>query len=338
MPEMDGIELLRHLADRKFNGGIILVSAEEGRLLQASVELGRAQQLKVLGALAKPVKCQGVLDRLQTLYMEQVVPGQDAALMITAQQLKRAIRNHEITVYFQPKVDTNTLALRGVEALARWRHPEIGVISPDKFITLAENNNLIDALTDVVIEEAIRLFGAWHGRDPDLQLGINLSMDTVQRFKLPEYILAQAVRHDVNPQQIMLEVSENRIAHNMAASLESLTRLRLMGMGLSIDDFGTGYSTMEQMKRIPFVELKIDRAFVHGANRDPAARAILESSIELAKKLRMQIVAEGVEDDEDSALTKALGCDCLQGYVIAQPMPADELPGWVEQWRERLPH
>lgn len=168
----------------------------------------------------------------------------------------------------------------------------------------------------------------------DLKIAVNVSADSLVRLDLPELILDTADRCGVEPTRIVLEVTETKLMRDLKGPLEILTRLRMRGVSLSIDDFGTGHSSMEQLKRIPFTELKVDRAFVHGAAKDMSARAILESSVSLGRSLSMTIVAEGVEDQTDWDLIASIGVDVVQGYFVARPMPADEFEAWLRARRD----
>ena len=158
-------------------------------------------------------------------------------------------------------------------------------------------------------------------------------MGCVAYFDFPERVVRMAAAEGIAPDRLTLEVTETRVMRDLRSALEVLMRLRLRGIGLSIDDFGTGYSSLQQLQRVPFTEVKVDRAFVHGAARDPSATAILESSVQLGKKLGLRIVAEGVEDRTDWDKVATLDCDLVQGYHVARPMPGGEIPGWVGDWQ-----
>ena len=176
--------------------------------------------------------------------------------------------------------------------------------------------------------------GKWRADGLDLKIGVNFSVDNLNQLDLPEWIVSVASEEGMDPSKVILEVTESRLMEDVTKPLEILTRLRLKRIGISIDDFGTGFSSMEQLKRIPFEELKIDRAFVFGAAGDPSARAILESSVDLGKRMGMSLVAEGAETQEDWDLVAELGCDMVQGYFVAKPMPGDELPSWIAEWEK----
>jgi len=332
MPGMDGVEFLRHVAERKFQGGVVVISGEDDRILKSAERLAQAHNLRILGALPKPVTRQGlaqVLGRLGTT--AQRGPSYGAEL-ITEEELRRGIHGDEIIVFFQPKVEIATRRVLGVESLVRWNHPTQGIVGPNAFIPVAEKWGLIDPLTDAVFMKAMKQAAFWRTEGLDLKVAVNISVESLNRFDFPELIVSRAAEQGIDPSHVMLEVTESRLMQDITKSLEILTRLRLKRIGLSIDDFGTGYSSMAQLQRIPFEELKIDRAFVHGATQDSAARAILESSVDLANKLHMTVVAEGVETQEDWDLVAQQGVQLVQGYFVAKPMPGEDLCEWIAEW------
>lgn len=334
MPGMDGLSFLRHIAADEYRGDLILISGEEPRVLQAAVELAKAHRLHVLGELHKPVTAEALAGLLNRVGRRRTAPSAVAATDgPSADMLADAIDTGAIQVTYQPKVSVATHAVVGVEALARWHHPGLGQIRPDVFIPLAEQHGLIDALTRLVCSKAIAQGGAWRSTGRVLKVAINFSMTTLSnRLDLPEWLLAQTHQAGIEPSDVIVEVTETGLVEDMATALEVFSRLRIKGFSLSIDDFGTGYSTLKQLKKLPFSEFKIDRSFVHGAAMDPAALAIFETSTNLAKKLGLAVVAEGVEDLMDWNLAKRLGCDLVQGYFVAKPMRVDVFEEWLRFW------
>ena len=226
-------------------------------------------------------------------------------------------------------------ALIGVETLVRWQHPDDGLVFPDDFIGVAEDNGLIDDLTHVVLAEALGQARRWLDQGLKLRVAVNVSMHTLARLEFADYVLGEVVRSGVAAEDLILEVTESRLMTDVLAPLYILTRLRLKHVGLSIDDFGTGHSSLSQLRDIPFDELKIDRSFVHGAGQDKTRRAIFTASLGMARQLGMRTVAEGVEDRADWDFLRQQGCDLAQGYFIARPMPADKLPAWLADWEAR---
>lgn len=252
-----------------------------------------------------------------------------------ADRVRAAIANGELINYYQPKVAVGSGAVVGVETLVRWRHPVDGLVFPDQFIGVAEAHGLIDDLTRVVLAAALAQARAWHDAGLALRVAVNLSMDNLVALGFADFVAAQAAGAGVAPAEIVLEVTESQLMADLRAPLEILTRLRLKRFRLSIDDFGTGHSSLTQLRDLPFDELKIDRGFVHRAHADPTLRAIFESNLSLARQLNIEVVAEGVEDQADWDFLRQAGCDLAQGYFIARPMPATDLPGWIETWEAR---
>lgn len=333
MPNMDGVEFLRHLVACNFKGGIAFISGEDKRILETAVQLGKAQNLHVLGALSKPITPAALSVLIDKFGEGHRTHGVRPNIEISADDLHDALDGGKLTAHFQPKVSVETRELVGVETLVRWIDPDKGFIPPDAFVHVAESNGMIDQLTDTVLKIAMKQGSDWLSRGHDLKVAVNLSVDNLNRLDLPEFIVNTAQKSGIDPHNVVLEVTESRLMEDIVKPLEILTRLRLKGLALSIDDFGTGHSSMEQLKRIPFTELKIDRTFVNGATHDTTARAILESSVTLAKSMGMSTVAEGVENQEDWDLIASLGVDLVQGYFIAKPMAGDDFDDWLTDWK-----
>ena len=330
MPDMDGVEFIRHLAGQNYQGSLILTSGEDLRILKAVEKLAIEHDLQVLGVLEKPatpVKISELLDSLDQIQQEGTMMPVDG---FTLAELQNAIVKDELDVYFQPKIDIKSGEVVGVEALARWIHPFKGLIKPDTFISMAEENGLISELTDVVCRKSLEYAVRLKAMEYHHNVAINLSVDSLTDLDWPEKISAILQEFGLEPSHISFEITESRLMEHVSVALDILSRLSLKRFNLSIDDFGTGYSSMEQLQRIPFSEFKIDRAFVHGADRDASALAILESSVLLAKKLDMKVVAEGVEDQCDWDLVARLGCDQVQGYFVSRPLSFSALLKWLQ--------
>lgn len=337
MPGMDGMALLRRLSLGGFKGGIILSSALEDDVVAAVLRMSAAYGLQVLGRLEKPSSPQQIRQLIDTWSPGQEPQHSEEGYGIDVVELQLALERDQILPWYQPKVSFVTGQWVGMEALARWQHPEYGMISPARFIPLAENNGLIDQLTEVIISKSLRDGHLWEETGLSLNLSMNLSTTSLIEGDLCHSLINQCQRWSINPELITLEVTESSFVQDLGKSLEVLTRLRMHGFGLSIDDFGTGYSSMQQLALLPFTELKLDRSFVDRCYADPSRLAIIESSIELARKLGLKSVAEGVEDEQTWRQLAALGCDVCQGFFSARPMPRHELKNWHAAWLERLP-
>ncbi len=335
MPEMDGVEFVRKLVEHRYTGALILVSGEDERTLQSAKKLVQAHHIEVLGSLHKPVSPHMLSALIEgwapAVHADKLRPAKGYA----SERLGRAISAGELLNYYQPKINIASGQVVGVETLVRWRHPQDGMVFPDQFIHVAEEHGLIDALTNVVLSQALRDAALWLQQGQMFKVAVNVSMDNLTALAFPEQVTALARSASLAPHSVVLEVTESQLMKDLRAPLEILTRLRMRRFRLSIDDFGTGHSSLAQLRDVPFDELKIDQSFVHGAHSNETMRAIFFASLRLGKELGMDVVAEGVEDQADWDFLRQTGCDTAQGYFIARPMPAAELTPWMVQWKNR---
>jgi|GEM_PF-59260 len=332
MPEMDGVEMIRRFGQSGFRGGLILMSGADEQLLTTVGNLAQLQGLSVLGQVHKPATPRQMIELLQpTSHDHAVLKPASGVSVMTPQSILAGIRDAEFSIWFQPKVKADTLEPVGVEALARWRQPDGIDVSPDLFIIASERAGIIGQLSAVLLDTALREGAKLHRAGFPLTIALNLSAQWLDDLNLPDLLLQAVLSQGLKPADINLEVTETGVTKDIAIALDVLTRLRLKGFGLSIDDFGIGYSSFEQLGRIPFTEMKLDRSFVARGTRDAAARAILESSMAMANKLDLRTVAEGVETPAELALVRELGCDDVQGFLIARPMPCEALIEWLRE-------
>jgi len=339
MPGMDGIELTHQLRERHLTENLIVVSARDPRLLEIIENMGcEDASIGLLGTLLKPVQ----LEPLTQLLTRAGLPcagAEEAPLVDLASldELAQALERDEFLPYFQPKVAMHSGQLKGVEALARWAHPSRGVLAPAHFIGALEGSPLMAEFTLAIVRKVLRRVLDWTGAGlPPLTVSINLSADNLCDRGFIERLTALVLESGVAPAMLVWEVTETSVMRQLSQSLTNMGRLRLMGFGLAMDDFGIGYSSMQQFARCPFTELKIDRAFVNGASQWPNRHVVLKSALELGQRLGVATVAEGVETVADWKLLRDLGCDMAQGYLLARPMPAEDLVGWIRLDRRRL--
>jgi EAL domain-containing protein (putative c-di-GMP-specific phosphodiesterase class I)/DNA-binding NarL/FixJ family response regulator len=336
MPELDGIQFIRHLVQHGYKGNLVLVSGEDERVMQTASTLVRAHKIASLGHFCKPLTPEAlrtILERHRSLVPAGSGPAKKS---YDADAVRAAIADGQLVNYYQPKVATLDGSVVGVEALVRWQHPADGMIYPDQFISIAEVNGLIDDLTRVVLREALRQSRAWSDAGLSLRMAVNVSMDNLNFLAFADIVTAAAQAVGVPPQNLTLEVTESRLMQDLRAPLEILSRLRLKRFRVSIDDFGTGNSSLVQLRNIPCDQLKIDRGFVHGAHSDETRRAIFNASLNLARELGIEVVAEGVEDLDDWEFLRRAHCNLAQGYFIGRPIPGAELPSWMSAWKTRL--
>lgn len=334
MPIMDGVELIRLIAQKRYPCSVIIISAKDPILIASVGTMAEADGLHVLGTFQKPL----LPDALECSFLRfirdtnarvsdpKVVPEND----VTAIELGEALANGDLTLAYQPKLTVNGLLLKGVEALARWRHPVKGMISPGEFIPLAERHGMIDMLTRHLLELAFQHKRGWQNYGMKFNLAFNLSPLSLADSDMVDWLCALAEDYGIAPTEITFEVTENALLGELASAIRTLARLRLKGFHIAIDDYGTGFANAQQLSRVPATELKIDRSLIHRAAARPQQLTILTSTVELAKNLNLTTVAEGVETEEDFHIIRALEVDLVQGYYFSKPLFPDDLLAFIK--------
>lgn len=332
MPEMDGLELLRLLGRSRYNGAIILLSGADAAVLRSAANLAELHGLRLAGSLTKPVS-RGELAQALELAMggEGARSAVQDALQIAPQAILKGIARGEFATWMQPQVDTASLRPVAIEALARWRRADGSYVPPTVFIKAAEAMQLMPQLSEVLVRAALGDAARLHAAGYALPIAINLSTVWLAEPDLPEQLLAIARENAIEPASVRLEIAESALTANPAGMLDALTRLRLRGFRLALDNFGLGYSSLEQLRRFPFDEIKLDRSFVSHCSRDQASRALLESTLAIANRLQLGTVAEGVEVAADLQVVRELGCARAQGFLFGKPMETDELLVWLRE-------
>jgi diguanylate cyclase len=245
------------------------------------------------------------------------------------QDLRRAITHNELELHYQPKIHAPSGQVTGAEALMRWKHPQRGMVGPNVFIPLAERYGLISALGNWLIEDVCRQIRAWRDQGLRMRVAINLSVHQLRQPDLAERILQALERHHIDPSLLTCEITESAAMEDTRVTLQMIERLSAIGVHLSIDDFGTGYSSLSYLRQLAAEELKIDRSFVLDLETSADARAIVDAVVKLAQALGLKVVAEGVETEQQQEILRQLGCNELQGYLFAKPMPAKALALWA---------
>ena len=339
MPEMDGIRFMRQLAESRPDIDVILASGQRGRLLSTAISLGRSMGLNVLGALQKPLQLkslQALLEKRQSITVEPediTVIDNPLAREDLHDGLLGSERNNHPHLLYQPIVSIGTGSIAGVEVLARWWNRERGILTPDLFLPLIELEGLLDQLTREIYRLAIEQMAQWNKIGKSMSVAVNLSINSFRDESFSRFLIDTAAAQEIDYSKLIFEMTESQASSVTPECLEALLNLRLKGFHLSIDDFGTGSSSLAHIKNIPFTELKIDREFITGAAFDPEAHTILEESVNLARRLSMAVVAEGVETREEWDLVERLGCDSVQGYYCSKPLDSRELIKFLDAWR-----
>jgi EAL domain-containing protein (putative c-di-GMP-specific phosphodiesterase class I) len=338
MPGMDGIEVLRLLGERRCKARILLMSGMDKRVLETAEKLAHSLGLQVIGHLQKPFPLTELRGLLGTLAgMDTPAPAtKTPPVSVSNEQLRRAIDHREFVNYYQPQISLETGLVTGVEALARWQHPELGVILPENFIARVEALGLIDkmgwATAELALAEAKQFLNK---RGTPLRLSLNVSMMSLHDLEFPDTLLELVKKHDFPPENIALEITETGLINELSRTLDVLTRLRMKNFQLSVDDFGTGYAMMRQLQHVPATELKIDRSIVEKMHVNDSDRVMVEKIIEMGHELDLEVVAEGVITQEQYDMLRQKGCNGAQGFFFSRALPADELVGWIADYKTR---
>jgi len=333
LPGMDGLELLRALGTGNSRVKFIVTGNESSSIMFSVETLALAYGIDLLGTVNKPVS----VARLQPLLAHYAPPpGPNAPArgpVFTFAEVGIGLQQRQFEPFFQPKIELETGQVKGLEAFARWRHPDHGVLGPQAFIDALEQNNRVDFLDWTMIERSVHACRVLQDRGIPMPVSINLAPQTLAHPAFMQQIKACVERHRVLPDYITFEMPESSVLTTDPSFLERLIRLRMLGYGLAIDDYGTGRSNLQLLARIPFTELKIDRSFVDGASKKRPLSTVLSTCLNLARSLDRMSVAVGVETKEDWDFLQGLGCTYAQGWHIAPPMDIASFPGWLDDWR-----
>ncbi|MFM2407317.1 MAG: hypothetical protein RL358_59 [Pseudomonadota bacterium] len=344
MPEMDGMEFFRHLAKLQPGVSTLIISGMDTALISSVEKMASSYGLKILGAVEKPLS----LDQLDGYLMQHLALKNASAAAAVAprptkvkhvyslEEVMAGVAAKQIEPFLQPKVKMKSGRIVGAEALARWNHPEFGLVFPDDFIPQLERSGNMEALTFLMLEKTAHMCRLMQDKGFVLDMSVNLSVSSLNDTSLAERITEVVWRAGIEPQRIILEVTESAAMTNVPETLENLARLRMRGFGLSIDDYGTGFSSMQQLTRVPFTELKIDKSFVTDSQLNPASRVVVESSIDMARKLHVKSVAEGVETEQEWNMLRDMNCDVVQGYLIAKPMDSFAFVDFCERYKPQF--
>lgn len=337
MAGMDGLAFLRHASSSGKVGAVVLCSELDPVLRQATVAMIHCLGLTFLGDLGKPFRLEdfSLLVRRYREFRSATPQCLSPAELPTLTDVQQGLDNGEFKAYYQPKVTLQGQTMVGAEVLARWTHPQWGVLTPAHFLSVMEAHNLIDRLFWQLFDQGLSLQQRLKQGGRPINLAFNLHPSQLAGTELTERIPLLLKRAQVPATGIMFEITESSLISAPACSLENLVRLRILGCGLAMDDFGKGYSSLDRLSELPFTQVKLDRAFVRKMQSQPKSAAIISCAVALAQALDISLVIEGVETPEQQARLIELGGTLAQGFLFARPMPERHLIDFCTQQPEQ---
>ena len=329
IPDRDGVQLLRELADRNPKCSIVFVTGMDSRTIASTEHYAITRGLQVCGSVQKPFLPE---DLLRTL-----VSVRSVTQPLGPADFERAMRNDQLIVHYQPvlKRFADGWSIDSVEALLRWEHPERGTLLPRSFLKLGDESGLNRDMTDFVLQRALEQLKGWRTAGLDLRLRVNLSAGLISDIEFPDRLAMALEHHGHDGSALILEVNETAMLEENSTTIDILTRLRLKEIALAIDDFGVGYSSLTQLFRLPFSEMKIDRSLIARIPDSKETRISVEALIDLAHKLSLEVCGEGVETQTALDFLEEARCDSAQGYLICPPVSHLEIPAVIRNWEEK---
>lgn len=331
MPAMDGIVFIKRLGDLACKPNLIVLSSQPVSLMQLVERLALSLGFDNFRTLSKPFVLAEFVSVIQGFGLggagAQVEALSSVQLNDNSASILEGLIRKQFIPWYQPQYDTQTGRVVGLEVLARWDHPVRGMLAPAVFIDTIVKSSWVNHLNSMLLESALKALKVWRKTDPDLTISFNIPVSLLVEESLPERLLELVRGCGGDPAALMLELTETTITDRFSDYLAGAARLKLKGFKLSIDDYGTGYSSLLNLMSVPFDEIKLDRVFVQGAHKNLSAQAALESSISLAQRLGIKIIAEGVEDPLDLALLQRLGCHTVQGFLLGKPVAEAQVEG-----------
>lgn len=329
MPERDGVEIIRSLGNQNFDGALVLMSGFDESVLSTAYDLAESYELNLLPSLKKPFSIESIKNLISEFVFHSpdnnkkpsyAVAGSEKPL--NASEIEQALRESRIELYYQPQVRLRDYAVIGLETLARLKKQDGTIVPPALFIPTIEASGLNTLFLKQILDQLMIDYQKYFSDYPQLNISINVSALDLNNLEFPDILAQQAKETGISPENFVIEITESSAIKHLRTGLDILARLRLKGFKLSIDDFGTGTAVLENIKRMPFTELKIDRVFVDKLIHDRRLESITNDTIKMAHNLNLTVVAEGIEDVETAQHLKAMECDIGQGFLFAKPMPA----------------
>jgi EAL domain-containing protein (putative c-di-GMP-specific phosphodiesterase class I)/FixJ family two-component response regulator len=338
MPGMDGIEFLQHLHQLDKQPLVIVLSSAKPAILNSVGLMVEALGLLLLAVIQKPLSAEQLHRALLRTAEVGAAPAAERRPLprMAADDLANALASRRVLPHYQPKVSLRTGEIVGFEALARCLTVTGEVLPPAAFIDTAEQNGLMDTLTLRMLDCVLRDLAIWHANNLFPTVSLNVSASSLVNPLFGQELMQRVDAAQISPTALTLEITESALITDLASAIGMLGRMRLKGFGLSLDDYGTGFSSLQQLDRLPFTELKIDRSFVSQVDRKESRRRILASAVRIGEQLELTTVAEGVETIGELDTLHKLGCEQVQGYLISKPMPSDQVLPWLGAQRARI--
>lgn len=329
MPKSDGIEILRQLSADSITAGILLVSGMDKRTIDGAERFGRKAGLNMLGTLQKPFTPETLIEKLTS--------ARDATRQLTGADLAAAFDDSAMKLYFQPvvrRLGKGVWHAESVEALPRWQHPVLGLLTAGQFLALAgsERSSLMQRLTDFVLQRGIEQLHVWQREGLHLGLRVNVAAGLITDTDFPDRLESLIQQHQTDPALLTLEISDSASLGDSRDGIEILTRLRLKDINLALDDFGAGGQAINTMFTLPINEVKIDHCVTSDLTKEHGAPVLFRGLVDIARQLGILCCAEGVESAEQLAMLDDIGCDLAQGFHIGKPVPAVDIPDAIAGW------
>ncbi len=326
MPDEDGVQLLRRLHDQGFRGDVVIASGRDRSIIETAHSLAKGHSLKVRGCISKPLtRC-----KLDEVFLNDKTPNAPTKhpVELDADTLSLLCTEQRFTPYFQPKIGLRTGKIVGAEALVRAEHEELGYLGAYQLVTAARVHNMMGELTDIMARKAFDQLSLWQGQGINLDLALNVDPRQLCELDLPDRLSRLVRELGLQPSRIIIEVTEESLYSGFLQVMDVLARLRMKGFRTSVDDFGTGRSNIDTLQSLPFTELKIDQSFVFQALTHSFADVAIQTAVKLGKAAGLDLVAEGVETQDQLHYLMDLKIDVIQGYLFGRPMPAAEFERW----------
>jgi EAL domain-containing protein (putative c-di-GMP-specific phosphodiesterase class I)/ActR/RegA family two-component response regulator len=317
MPGLDGFDLLNIVRGKAAIRSLVLVSGSDSRILLTARRIAEDLGYPKVKTLSKPIDRVMLLSTLQENSSE--------ALSLDLPAIDRAFEDGELILHFQPKVNLKTGAVTSVEALLRWRHDRFGLLPPRAFMDVLVEFDQMSRLSQFVIERGVAQVAAWEKQGINLAVAVNVNARSLDQSPISQWISSALMQHRLAPDRLVIEVTETEVLGQGVKTMETMSRLRMMGVGLSLDDFGSGYSELRSLYRMPFSEIKIDSAFVTEAARSDVGAKFFSALVGLGHSLGLEICAEGIENAETFSAARAASCTLGQGYYMSRPVSPEQI-------------